>query len=112
MAKYPEALRPVGYRGSWQRVTVPKQGAWQKRIQGWVYGMLCVISVVETDEVEPLTFHLSVTVTLADYSKQRRATDDEMAIVRKHFRVEIAQEENHVPDGITRNLWIPIPGGN
>lgn len=68
---------------------------------------LRVLSSAETAEYHGIVCphnHVSVSV---DPSLDRRPTDLEMTLVRRHFDMEDAEEDNHQP-GRTRNLFLPL----
>lgn len=66
-----------------------------------------VISAVEVPNRDRgPEYHISV-------SKQTRfgadrCTRNEAKFVRKAFGMEDAEEDNHVPNGVVRNFWLPV----
>lgn len=67
---------------------------------------ISVISAVEVAldndgvDVGP-AFHVSM-------SKGIRCTSNEAKVVLKHFDMLDAEEDNHVPNGMVRNYWLPV----
>ena len=89
------------------RIAIPNEEAYV-----WRFRKLNVISAVGDMEFRGVIvpqFHVSVSV-LGD--EQRRATDEEMARVRRDFDMEDAEEDNHHP-GRIRNLFrlVHLPPG-
>lgn len=72
----------------------------------WRSGLILVLSAAEmvTEHGGPTQaqYHLSVTVD------GRRAGREAMRKVRADFGMTAAEEDNHVPNGVARNLWLHV----
>lgn len=106
-ASPPRAKRPKG--GGWSEAPIrdPRMlpyldgASWLHEASG-----VRVLSTTELIDGRGLEWHVSV--SLYTGAKPTRAGRYAMRLVRKAFGMEAADEDNHVPNGIVRNLWLPI----
>lgn len=77
---------------------------WKHAKRGLFALSTCEWALAPAGQKEPIPqWHVSVSSRFA----KRRATEDDMRLVRTAFGMQEAEEDNHEP-GIARNLWLPV----
>lgn len=101
MTDHLSPARPFGTE--WRRISSRGLPPGQKP---WARGDVLVISQAEMTEYRGVLCphnHVSVSVPRGE----RRPSDEEMAMVRRNFDMDDAEEDNHHP-GRIRNLFLPL----
>lgn len=105
---YPRRGVPTGYRwhydGEWtaharRRCESPNVSAWRG------YGLEVLADRIEAEYRGVVGPQIHVSVAVKGHA--RRASDEEMALVRRDFDVEDGEEDNHSP-GKARHLFLPL----
>lgn len=113
----PSVIQPLGPIGpDWDEVDAPEialaKMGFPFRIFQNPKKCLLVISAVEVmnDEFPPKgpEYHLSVSRRTDRHPQPMRCTSAEANWVLAQFRLEGAEEDNHVPHGVVRNFWRPV----
>lgn len=115
-ADAPHASPAVPVRSGWthlpERVCrrLGRESLAREEIHAYQKGALCVLSsavVAKYHEVTGPQNHVSVSIYGGHTPTKRRATDEEISLVRREFDMDDAEEDNHSP-GVARHLFLPL----
>lgn len=99
--------RPVS--GAWRRVYVTGSVELYDHALIPLRVLSSVDWVGETEGGNGWEYHVSVSRRTKTF-RQRVASDDVVKMALEAFGMTEAREDNHVPNGVVRNFWLPVDG--